>query len=40
MNDALIYLAAAKRGQLAVMANRVEFYMIQQIAPGGTFLYF
>jgi len=26
--------------RLRVTANRVEFDMIQQIAPGGTFLYF
>ena len=40
LNDALIYLTAAKRGLPVVTANRVEFDMIQQIAPGGTFLHF
>ena len=40
LNDALIYLAAAKRGLPVVSANRVEFDLIQQIAPGGTFLHF
>ena len=40
LNDALIYLTAAKQGLPVVTANRVEFDMIQQIAPGGTFLHF
>ena len=40
LNDALIYLTAAKRGLPVVTANREEFDMIQQIAPGGTFLHF
>ena len=40
LNDALIYLTAAKRGLPVVSANRVEFDMIQQIPPGGTFLHF
>jgi predicted nucleic acid-binding protein len=40
LNDALIYLTAAKRGLPVVTANRVEFDLIQQIAPGGTFLHF
>ena len=40
LNDALIYLAAAKQGLPVVTANRTEFDMIQQIAPGGSFLYF
>ena len=40
LNDALIYLTAAKRGLPVVSAYRVEFDMIQQIAPGGTFLHF
>jgi predicted nucleic acid-binding protein len=40
LNDALIYLTAAKRGLPVVTANRAEFDMIQQIAPGGTFLHF
>jgi predicted nucleic acid-binding protein len=40
LNDALIYLTAAKQGLPVVTANRTEFDVIQQIAPGGTFLYF
>jgi predicted nucleic acid-binding protein len=40
LNDALIYLTAAKQGLPVVTANRVEFDMIQQIVPGGTFLHF
>ena len=40
LNDALIYLTAAKRGLPVVTANRAEFDLIQQIAPGGTFLHF
>jgi predicted nucleic acid-binding protein len=40
LNDALIYLTAAKRGLPVVTANREEFDLIQQIAPGATFLYF
>ena len=33
MNDALIYLSATKLGLPVVTANRVEFDLIQQIAP-------
>jgi len=40
LNDALIHLTAAKRGLPVMTANRVEFDLIQQIAPGGTFLHF
>jgi predicted nucleic acid-binding protein len=40
LNDALIYLTAAKSGLPVVTANRVEFDLIQQIAPGGMFLHF
>jgi predicted nucleic acid-binding protein len=40
LNDALIYLMAAKRGLPVVTANRAEFDLIQQIAPGGAFLHF
>lgn len=40
LNDTLIYLTAAKHGLPVVTANRVEFDLIQQIAPGGTFLHF
>jgi predicted nucleic acid-binding protein len=40
LNDALIYLTAAKQGLPVVTANRTEFDLIQQIAPGGAFLHF
>jgi predicted nucleic acid-binding protein len=40
LNDALIYLTAAKRGLPVLTANRSEFDMIQQIAPGGAFFWF
>ncbi len=39
LNDALIYLTAAKRGLPVVTTHRVEFDLIQQIAPGGAFLH-
>ena len=40
LNDTLIYLTAAKQGLPVLTANRTDFDMIQQIAPGGTFLHF
>jgi predicted nucleic acid-binding protein len=40
LNDALISLTAAKEGVAVLTANRVEFDLIQQIAPGGAFVYF
>ncbi len=40
LNDALIYLSAAKLGLPVITANRDEFDLIQQIAPNGAFLYF
>jgi predicted nucleic acid-binding protein len=40
LNDALIYLTAAKWGLPLVTANRTEFDMIQQLVPGGLFLHF
>ena len=40
LNDALIYLTAAKHGLPVVTANRVEFDLIQQIAARGAFLHF
>ena len=40
LNDALIYLSASKLGLPVVTANRDEFDLIQQIAPGGAFLHF
>ncbi len=40
LNDALIYLSAAKLGLPVVTANRDEFDLIRQVAPGGAFLHF
>lgn len=40
LNDALIYLSAAKLGLPVLTANRNEFDLIQQVAPGGAFLHF
>jgi predicted nucleic acid-binding protein len=40
LNDALIYLTAAQKGLPVLTANRVDFDLIQQIAPGGTFMHF
>ena len=38
--DALIFLTAAKAGLPVLTANRVEFDLIQQLAPAGSFVYF
>jgi predicted nucleic acid-binding protein len=40
LNDALIYLTAAKAGLPVLTANRNEFDLIQQLAPQGQFIYF
>jgi predicted nucleic acid-binding protein len=40
LNDALIYLSAAKAGLPVLTANRDEFDIIQQIAPEGRFIFF
>ncbi len=40
LNDALIYLTAAKAGLPVLTANRDEFDLIQQLAPEGQFIYF
>jgi predicted nucleic acid-binding protein len=40
LNDALIYLTAAKAGLAVLTANRDEFDLIQQIAPNGQFIHF
>jgi predicted nucleic acid-binding protein len=40
LNDALIYLTAAKAGLPVLTANREEFDLIQQIVPEGQFVYF
>jgi predicted nucleic acid-binding protein len=39
LNDAVIYLTAAKAGIPLLTANRVEFDLIEQLAPGGAVLY-
>jgi predicted nucleic acid-binding protein len=39
LNDALIFLTAAKAGVPVLTANRDEFDMIQQLAPEGQFVY-
>ena len=40
LNDALIFLSAAKAGLPVLTANRDEFDLIQQLAPEGRFVYF
>ena len=40
LNDALIYLSAAKAGLPVLTGNRDEFDIIQQIAPEGRFIHF
>ena len=40
MNDVLICLSATKLGLPAVITNRIECDLIQQIAPGGAFVHF
>jgi hypothetical protein len=40
LNDALIYLSAAKAGLPVLTANRDEFDIIQQIAREGQFIHF
>jgi len=40
LNDALIYLTAARAGLPVLTANRDEFDLIQQLAPEGQFIYF
>ncbi len=40
LNDALIFLTAAKAGLPVLTANRDEFDLIQQLAPDGRFIYF
>jgi predicted nucleic acid-binding protein len=40
LNDALIFLSAAKAGLPVLTANREEFDLIQQLAPEGRFVYF
>ena len=40
LNDALIFLTAAKAGLPVLTANRDEFDLIQQLAPDGRFVHF
>jgi predicted nucleic acid-binding protein len=40
LNDALIFLTAAKAGLPVLTANRDEFDLIQQVAPDGRFIHF
>ncbi|HLW90483.1 MAG TPA: type II toxin-antitoxin system VapC family toxin [Roseiarcus sp.] len=40
LNDALIFLTAAKAGLPVLTANRDEFDLIQQVAPHGRFVHF
>ncbi len=40
LNDALIFLTAAKAGLPVLTANRNDFDLIQQLAPTGNFIYF
>jgi predicted nucleic acid-binding protein len=40
LNDALIYLTAAKEGLPVLTANRDEFDLIQQLMPHGRFIHF
>lgn len=40
LNDALIYLTAAKAGLPILTANRDEFDLIQQLVPLGRFIHF
>ena len=40
LNDALIFLTAAKAGCPVLTANRDEFDLIQQLAPNGRFVHY
>lgn len=40
LNDALIYLTAAKAGLPVLTANRAEFDLIQQLAGTGSFIHY
>jgi predicted nucleic acid-binding protein len=40
LNDALIFLTAAKAGLPVLTANRDEFDLIQQLVPQGRFIHF
>jgi hypothetical protein len=38
-NDALVYLCAAKIGLPVLTNNKADFDLLQQIAPGGSFIF-
>lgn len=40
LNDALIFLTAAKTGLPVLTANRDEFDLIQQLVPEGRFVHY
>jgi predicted nucleic acid-binding protein len=40
LNDALIYLTAARAGYPVLTENRAEFDLIQQLAPKGAFIFY
>ena len=40
LNDALIFLSAAKAGLPVLTANRVDFDLVQQLAPEGRFIHY
>ena len=40
LNDALIFLTAARAGLPVLTANRDEFDLIQQLAPEGSFVHY
>ncbi|SMF75274.1 Predicted nucleic acid-binding protein, contains PIN domain [Xaviernesmea oryzae] len=40
LNDALIFLTAAKAGLPVLTSNRDEFDLIQQLAPHGQFIHY
>jgi predicted nucleic acid-binding protein len=39
LNDAVIYLCAAKNGLPVLTDNKADFDLLQQIAPGGRFIF-
>jgi hypothetical protein len=39
LNDALVYLCAAKHGLPVLTNNKAAFDLLQQIAPGGSFIF-
>ncbi len=39
LNDALVYLCAAKHGLPVLTNNKADFDLLQQMAPGGSFIF-